>query len=202
MPSCARISVSRLLHGFGLVFLLVIIADQMQEAVNREMAEMMIERLLFPIGLSARGLVGDGDIAEHARCVRRRARRCLQRRKRQHVGRLVDAAPVGVQRANSGIVGQHYRNLGLADIGVGKFGSGLDGAMDHRLGVGLGLPAIGDDENFSEREGGRHERSRSWGYRALHGSVRVTVRACLRQPPVRRFQGQDRPVAGLGDNPS
>src|SRR5438128_7927410 len=52
-------------HGFGVVVLLVIVSDQMQEAVDRQMAEVMIERLLFVIGLIARGLIGDGNIAEH-----------------------------------------------------------------------------------------------------------------------------------------
>src|SRR5258708_11799013 len=56
-------------HGFGVVVFLVIVADQMQEAVHRQMAEVMIERLLFVVGLFARRLIGDGDIAEHARHV-------------------------------------------------------------------------------------------------------------------------------------
>src|SRR3954463_15462897 len=93
-------------HGFGVVVLFVIVADQMQETVDRKMTEMMVERLLFVIGLFARRLVGDGDIAEHARRVVRCTRGRLQRRERQHIGRLVDAAPVAVQRANAGVVGQ------------------------------------------------------------------------------------------------
>src|SRR5206468_8221051 len=93
-------------HGYGVVVLLVVVSDQMQEPVDRQMAEVMIERLFFVIGLFPRGLKVDGDIAEHPRRVGRRARGRLQRRKRQHVGRLVDAAPVIVQRTNAGIVGQ------------------------------------------------------------------------------------------------
>src|ERR1700761_1573723 len=80
------------LHGFGVGVVFVIVAEQMQIAVHREMAEMMVERLLFVVGFATRGLVGDGDVAEHAwRIVGtfRSARR--QRGKRQHVGRLVDA---------------------------------------------------------------------------------------------------------------
>src|SRR3954447_5416539 len=97
-------------HGFGVAVFLVIVADQMQESVHRKMAEMMIERLLFVVGLLARRLVGYCDIAEHARRIVGRARsRRLQRRKRQHVGRLVDAAPIAVQGLNPGIIGQHHR---------------------------------------------------------------------------------------------
>src|SRR6202163_264852 len=72
------------LHGLGVVVFFVIVTHQMQETMDRQMAEMMIERLLLVIGLLARGLIGDGDVAEHARrvvgaaCAGRR-----QRRKRQ-----------------------------------------------------------------------------------------------------------------------
>ena len=169
----------------------------MQEPVDRKMAEVMIERLFFVIGLFPRGLKGDGDISEHPRRVGRRACGRLQRRKRQHVGRLVDAAPVVVERADTGIVGQHDREFGLADIGVGYFRRRIDGAMDHRLGIRLGLPAIGDDQNFGEGKDGRHERSS-----ALHCKVRVTARARLRQARHRRFLGQDLLVAGFCGNPS
>src|SRR6202790_796832 len=84
-------------HGLGVVVFFVIVTDQMQESMDRQMAEMMIERLLLVIGLLAGGFVGDRDIAEHARrvvgtaCAGRR-----QGRERQHIGRLVDAAPVQV----------------------------------------------------------------------------------------------------------
>ena len=165
----------------------------MQEPVHRQMAEMMIERLFLFIGLFARGLVGDGDIAEHPRRVGRGARGRLQRRKRQHVGRFVDAAPVAVERADAGVVGQHDGKFSLADIGVGDLGRRVDGAMDRRLGIRLGLPAIGDDEDFGEGKDGRHERSS-----ALHGNVRVTARA-RRRP---RFLGQDLLVVGFCGNPS
>src|SRR5437588_9289964 len=84
-------------HRLGVVVVLVIVSDQMQETVDRQMAEVMVERLLFFVGLLARGLIGNGDIAEHARRIGWRAGRCLQRWKRQHVGRLVDAAPVAVE---------------------------------------------------------------------------------------------------------
>src|SRR3954454_18896099 len=54
-------------HRVGVVVLFVIVADQVQEAVHRQMAQVMIERLLLVVGLFARRLVGDGNIAEHAR---------------------------------------------------------------------------------------------------------------------------------------
>ena len=167
----------------------------MQEAVDRQMAEVMIERLFLVIGLFPRGLIGDRDIAEHPRRVGRRARG-RQRRKRQHVGRLVDAAPVVVERADAGIVGQHDGELGLADIGIGDFGRRIDGAMDHRLGVRLRLPALGDDQNLGKGKGGRHGRFQrcisEFGLRP--GLPQQQVRG-------RRFLGQDFPVAGFCGNP-
>src|SRR6202163_1705199 len=102
-------------HGLGIVVLFVIVTDQMQETMDRQMAEMMIERLLLVIGLLARRFIGNRNVAEHARRIVGAAwagRR--QGRKRQHIGRLVDAAPVAVQRANSGVVGQHHRKFGFA----------------------------------------------------------------------------------------
>src|SRR5260370_11025311 len=41
-------------HGLGVVVVCVIVTDQVQEAMNRQMAYMMIERLLLVIGFLAR----------------------------------------------------------------------------------------------------------------------------------------------------
>jgi len=59
MPSCARNLLFESLHGFGVVVFFVIVAHQMQETMDREMAEMMIERLLLVIGLPACGFISD-----------------------------------------------------------------------------------------------------------------------------------------------
>ena len=37
-------------HGFGVGVVFVVVADQMQKAMDRQMAEVMIERLLFVVG--------------------------------------------------------------------------------------------------------------------------------------------------------
>ena len=149
MPSCARISCLERFHGFGVVVFFVVVTDQMQETMDRQMAEMMIERLLFVIGLLARRLIGDGDVAEHAR-------------------RIVGAAgPVGCSAGNdSTLVGLSMPRQLLFSVRMPAssvsmtassasptsasthLGRGGDGAMDHGFGVGLGLPALGDDENL------------------------------------------------------
>ncbi len=149
---------------------------------------MMIERLLLVIGFLARRLEGDRDVAEHARrIVRAAAAVRLQRWKRQHVGRLVDAAPVAVERANAGVVGQHHCQFGFADIGFRNLGGGRDGALDDRFGVGLALPAVGDHENLGYGKGKWCHRSgisiaagvrprRTFGGRLLHQGLLVAGR--------------------------
>src|ERR1700694_644639 len=70
-------------HRLGVVVFFVIVTDQVQEAMNRQMAEMMIERLLLVIRLLSCRFVGDGDVAEHARRIVGTAwAGRLQRRKR------------------------------------------------------------------------------------------------------------------------
>src|SRR4029077_8410553 len=72
-----------LFHRPGLFVFFVVVTDQMQETVNRKMAEMMVERLLFLAAVPSRRLVGNGDVAQHARRIRVPARAGrLQRGKR------------------------------------------------------------------------------------------------------------------------
>jgi hypothetical protein len=121
----------------------------MQEAMHGQMAEMVIERLLFVVGFAAGGLVGDGDIAEHARLVVETARAGrLQRRKRKYIGWLVDAAPIAVERADAGIIGQHDSEFGVADSGVGDLGGRRNGALYHGFGACFHVPALGGNENL------------------------------------------------------
>src|SRR5579859_2829937 len=78
-------------HRFSVVVVFVIVADQMQEAMHRKVAQMMIKRLLLFVRLPPHGLIGDRDVAQHARRIARLLRtRRLQRRKGKHIGRLVD----------------------------------------------------------------------------------------------------------------
>src|ERR1700722_4062341 len=144
----------QIFHDFGVSVALVIVADQVQEAVDGEMAEMMIEWLLLIICLAARRFIGDRNVAQHGgRIVGSIVDGRRQGRKRQHVGRLVDTAPVQVERADADIVGQHDREVGLGKTFIGEVpldepGRGSDGAVDDGLGVALRLPAIGDNENL------------------------------------------------------
>src|SRR3954453_1722872 len=46
-------------HRLRMGVVVVVIADQVQQAVDRKMAKMMVERLLLVVGLAAGGLIGD-----------------------------------------------------------------------------------------------------------------------------------------------
>jgi hypothetical protein len=180
-------------HRFGVIVFFVIVADQVQETMDRQMAEMMIERLLFVISFLARRFIGDGDVAEHARRIVRAAwAGLLQRRKRQHVGRLVDATPVAVQGANSGVVGQHDRDFGFAGIRIDDLGRGRNGALDDGLGVRLGLPAVGDNENLGYGKGKSRHRS----------GISVAAGNRLRRALGERVSHQGLLVAGRCGTPS
>ena len=119
-------------------------------------------------------------------------------RKATQVARtLADLTSQMASVADADIIGQHHRHFRLCNVFVDILGGGRHGALDHGLGIGLPLPAIGDDEDLGEGEDGRHERSS-----ALHCNVRVTAWTCLRQAQRRRFLGQDLLVAGFCGNPS
>ena len=157
------------------------------------MAEMMIERLLIVISFLARRFISDGDVAEHARRIVRAAWAGLrQRGKRQHVGRLVDATPIAVQGANSGVVGQHHRDFGFAGIRIDDLGRGGDGALDHGLRVRLALPAVGDNENLGYGKGKLRHRS----------GISVAAGNRLRRALGERFSHQGLLVAGRCGTPS
>src|ERR1700731_928352 len=81
-----------LFHGFRVVVLVMIVADEVQETMDRKVGEMMSERLTLGTGLARDGLVGEHDVAE----VRRLVRGSLAR-KRQYVGGGVDTAPKPVE---------------------------------------------------------------------------------------------------------
>src|SRR5262249_41556488 len=90
------------LHRFGLPVRFVIVAQKVEKAMQRQMGDVMIEPLALGARLARDGLVGEHDVAEVAR---RPAGGC-RRRKRQHVGRLVAAAPAAVEGADRAVAGE------------------------------------------------------------------------------------------------
>src|SRR5262245_9629175 len=92
-------------HPARIANVLVIVAEEMQETMDREVGEMVSERLALGFGFAADGLIGDDNVAEMVRRVAAMLRR--RRRKRQHVGRRIVAAPVAIERTDRRIIGQH-----------------------------------------------------------------------------------------------
>ena len=87
----------------GLGIGLVVVADEVKIAMHREMREMMQEVAVFIGAFPRQRFVGDDDVAENAGVAFGHG---FRRGKRQHVGRLVDAAPFAVQHAHRRIIGQ------------------------------------------------------------------------------------------------
>src|SRR5262249_39117695 len=91
-------------HRLGLQLGLVIVTFEMQKPVHRQMGEVMKEVTILISAFPFESLEGDHDIAEYPWAlagVRTRSG------KGQNIGRLVDATPVPVERADSRIVGEH-----------------------------------------------------------------------------------------------
>ena len=83
---------------------LMIVADEVEKTMHREMGEMMKKNPVLVGAFALERLVGNDDIAEQ---FSGDGAGRMRRRKRQHVGRLVDAAPLAIERTNRLIVGQH-----------------------------------------------------------------------------------------------
>ncbi len=103
----------------------------MQEAVNHEMRKMLDESNLLLAGFVLERLKREADVADEPD---HRAERG-ELGEAQDVGRLVDAAPVAVERLLVRIVGQKNRDFGdpdlpglcvLQGLGDGGFGDGVE----------------------------------------------------------------------------
>ena len=93
--------------GLGIGF--VVVADEMQEAVQDEMADMMVQRPNFVGRLPRHRFKGQNDIAQQ----RRKAVASFKRKGREgkDIGRRVLAAPLGVQGFDCGVVGENQAQL-------------------------------------------------------------------------------------------
>src|SRR6185312_7519492 len=92
------------LHLVGFRVGLVVVAEQMQQAMDHEMGDVVLQRLVFQYAFARHRLRCQNDIAQHGR--HRTVTGGWKRRKRQDIGRLVLAAPAGVERLDMRIVGK------------------------------------------------------------------------------------------------
>ena len=110
MASLASARALDRLHRFGVLVVLVIMAQKMQQAMDHEMRNMVLQRLAFQFRLALQ------PSRRPARCRRASAESLSadfgrKGRKGQHVGRLVLAAPFGVQLLDMGVVGKDDAEL-------------------------------------------------------------------------------------------
>lgn len=110
--------------------------------MRHEVDEMVFEALAQLLRFALQRFPRQGDVAQYAD---NRGER-LDLRERQHIGGLVDAPPLTVERPLLGVVGENDRELGNArDLGLGPLERRQRGPPGKRLdAVG---PALGFDRN-------------------------------------------------------
>ena len=119
------------LHVCGAVVVHMIIAEQVERTVHHQVSGMLVDRNAFLFGFRDANAAGQDDVAEHQLGARRSSRLelvTLGHRKGQDIGRLVLAAPFGVQRMDFLVAGEADRQfhvaLALTQVGKGAFGDG------------------------------------------------------------------------------
>ena len=84
----------------------VIVTEQMEEAMNNQVAEMIGNRLALLGSLTRDGLEGEHNIAEQNRCAGRKAKPRLPSRKRKHICRHVPPPIIAIESLLLGSVGE------------------------------------------------------------------------------------------------
>ncbi|BCH13190.1 hypothetical protein MesoLjLa_00410 [Mesorhizobium sp. L-2-11] len=106
----------------------------MQQAVDDEMDDMVVDRLVFQCGFPHNRLGGQHNVAQHGR--QRTPLGERKSRERQDVGRFVLATPSRIETAYMGVVRKNDAELGTAGrTGFGKRGG--NGAIDQPRQRGL-----------------------------------------------------------------
>src|SRR5262245_23745056 len=91
------------LHLVGLRIVLMVISVEMEKAMDSKMGKVMKENPVLILAFPFERLVGDDDVTEQSRSA---ACLWIRRRKRQHVGWLVDPTPVAIEPGDGRIVGK------------------------------------------------------------------------------------------------
>ena len=111
MPRRARISVSIASIRLGIGAALMVVAQQMQHAVNHQMGRMIRRRLALLPRFPQHRLPRQDHIAQRAGLAGRGRRSNLGRTEGQHVGRLVLAAIAAVQCPQRRVVAEGQRQF-------------------------------------------------------------------------------------------
>jgi hypothetical protein len=109
----------------------MIVAQQMEKAMDAEMGEMVGESLTLGFGFARRRFVGDCNIAEHFAAG--------GGRKREYIGGFRATAPTGVEFAHGGVIAQHDSEFARRGRAC-HLGGFPDGAAEHGFGIELVPP--------------------------------------------------------------
>src|SRR5215203_968073 len=137
------------LHDLRLGFGFVIVAEEVQDAVDNKVRRVVRQGLALAFRLARHRSEGERDIAERLASRHSGVRIC---RKGQNIRGLVLAAPGAIQGANSLVVGEKQAELDilLSRRVLGDRQRGLDGAARQSLDIAERRPAL--------RRGGKIER--------------------------------------------
>lgn len=138
------------LHGKGLLFGLMVVAEKMQQSMDEKMGKMGLERLALVRCLGLYGLIGKAQVPKKANDRPSGG----ELGKREHIGRAVLAAPLAVKGALGRIVRKKNADLHR----TGRFDSRAckSGTKDDRGPFSvLGGPAAGLDHNVRFKGGGQ-----------------------------------------------
>jgi len=91
-------------HRLGILVPLMVIADEMQEPVHREMGEMVRKRLFLGARFARDGLEGENDVAKVPTMG-------VRARERQDIRGRIDVPPVPVEQAYGRIISEHDSKL-------------------------------------------------------------------------------------------
>src|SRR6185312_12701861 len=144
-------------HFKGLALLDVIIPQDVQESMHHQMGEVIGEGLFKLRRLALEGFPGEDDVAENAGYRAKRG----DLGKTQHIGWLVDAAPLAVELLLFGVVGQNDRELADA----GDAGARLRQRLEHAA-VGERLHPLGPAFGIDGEQNGEGRALRAQGCRS------------------------------------
>src|SRR6516165_9306997 len=160
--------------------------------MHRKMGDMIPQRLVLGLGFPSRRLIGDHYVAEATMTIRNdrtgrsisifrramplyaRSARSAHRRKRQHICRLILAAPVTIERPHRLVVAQHDCKVAPISGGRACFRNGV---AQHRPDPALAPPERTVDQDVDSGPWlGRLTRS---GFHSFDSRARAALRAAL-----------------------
>lgn len=100
------------LHIGSALLSVVIVSEEVEEAMDNKMGEVMLEFEGALARLATNRLLRKNDVAERQPC---RGPRFRAAREGEHIGRSVDPSPLAIEAAHMIVVREEHRDLGVVD---------------------------------------------------------------------------------------